>query len=177
MTPERFAALFEESIEKCRRMAVVKGGEYAPGGDRLANFKTNGEMLGLPPLAIWAVYAGKHWDSIRNFVKDHNKGKDRERSEPIEGRLIDLIVYGFLGLGLLEELHVPNRPPEIDPETRKDIETHTILRMINALINDDPEAVVTQEDPEADLPKLKWYPKAMFALWEQFRAKEPCSTA
>jgi len=170
MTPERFAALFEESIEKCRRMAVVKGGEYAPGGDRLANFKTNGEMLGLPPLAIWAVYTGKHWDSIRTFVKDLCEKKDRERSEPIEGRLVDLIVYGFLGLGLLEDLEA--RPEPARP-TIAEIENDAIMRVIHALSSDDPEAVVITEDPDADIPRLKWYPKAMMALWERIKVKEP----
>jgi hypothetical protein len=101
MTPERFSILFEEALAKVRQLAVVKGGEYAPGADRLANFKTNAEALGLPPEAVWAVYAGKHWDSIRTYVRDLNEGKDRERSEPIEGRFLDLIVYCFLGLGLL----------------------------------------------------------------------------
>lgn len=103
MTPERFKKLLEQTFEEARQLEQTKGGEYAPGADRLANFKTNAQALGLPPEAIWATYAGKHWDSIRTYTRDIVEGKTRERSEPIEGRFKDLIVYCILGLGLVEE--------------------------------------------------------------------------
>lgn len=103
MTPENFNLLFESTIKEIRKLAVLKGGEYAPGADRLANFKSNAEALGLKPEAVWAVYAGKHWDAIRTYVRDVVEGKTRERLEPIEGRFHDLIVYLLLGLALVGE--------------------------------------------------------------------------
>ena len=121
MTPERFEELFEASLAKVRHLAVVKGGEYAPGADRLANFKSNADALGLPPEAVWAIYACKHMDSIRTYVRDLNENKDRVRSEPIEGRFLDLIVYCFLGLGLLEErgcIVESQAPAPVPPEVK-----------------------------------------------------------
>lgn len=109
MTPERFAELWNETLADITKLASTKGGEYAPGRDRLANFKENAVSLGLTPEAVWAVYCGKHWDSIRTYVRDINEGKDRERSEPIEGRFKDMIVYCLLGLGLVEDRQNGNR--------------------------------------------------------------------
>ncbi|HWQ08273.1 MAG TPA: hypothetical protein VN436_04175 [Holophaga sp.] len=107
MTPERFQALLEQTFAEARQLEQKKGGEYAPGADRLANFKSNAAALGLPPEAVWAVYAGKHWDSIRTYVSDIVTGTQRERSEPIEGRFRDMLVYLLLGLGLVEEREAP----------------------------------------------------------------------
>lgn len=67
----------------------------------------------------------------------------------------------------------PEEVAAISPEVRRAIEDDAILRMIHALVDDDPEAVVCQQDPEADLPKLMWFPKAMHTLWEQLKVKEP----
>jgi hypothetical protein len=103
MTPEDFNKLFADTVTKLQELARLKGGEYAPGKDRLANFKEQGAALGLPPEAIWAVYAGKHWDSIRTYTRDLIEGKTRERSESIEGRYHDLIVYCVLAIGLLRD--------------------------------------------------------------------------
>jgi hypothetical protein len=52
---------------------------------------------------VWAVYAGKHWDAIQQFIKDQRNGKERERLEPIEGRVDDLLVYLLLFKAMLQE--------------------------------------------------------------------------
>jgi hypothetical protein len=80
----------------------VKGGEYALDDDVLANFKRNAAALGLEPETVWAVYAGKHWDAIQTFVRDTQTGKERVRSEPIIGRVYDLMVYLQLMVAMLE---------------------------------------------------------------------------
>ena len=109
MTPDNFNTLFNSVMDEIRRLAILKGGEYAPGADRLSNFKKNAESLGLRPEAVWAVYAGKHWDAIQTFVRDRMTGVVRERAEPIEGRFHDLIVYCILGLALVVE-------PDYEPD-------------------------------------------------------------
>ena len=103
MTPERFNELWEDTMLRARTLAVGKGGEYAPGEDRLSNFKQNAERLGLKSLDIWAVYAGKHWDAIQTYVTDSRNGVERVRLEGIDGRFLDLIVYAVLGLALVED--------------------------------------------------------------------------
>lgn len=100
---QKWEALLDRTVVKIKELAKIKGGEYAGGQDRLANFRRNGKALGLPMEIIWAVYAGKHWDAIQQFVQDLNTGKERIRAEPIEGRVDDLIVYLILFKAMLEE--------------------------------------------------------------------------
>lgn len=100
---DRWAALVEASYEQIKSLAQKKGGEYSGDDDRLANFRRNGAALGLPMETVWAVYAGKHWDAIQQFIKDQRNGKERERLEPIAGRVDDLLVYLLLFKAMLEE--------------------------------------------------------------------------
>ena len=95
--------LLSATVEKIKSLALVKGGEYSGDDDRLANFRRNGVDVGLPMEVIWRVYAGKHWDSITQYVKDLTAGKDRTRGEPLSGRADDLIVYLLLFKAMLEE--------------------------------------------------------------------------
>ena len=88
--------VIDSTIKNIHFLRDVKGGEYAGDTDALANFRRNAVNLGLNPETIWAVYAGKHWDAISQFVKDLEHGVDRQRAEPITGRIDDLIVYCIL---------------------------------------------------------------------------------
>ena len=79
---------------------TTKGRDYAGGDeDALANFKAAAEQLGVSPYTIWAVYAHKHWSAVMSFVR----AGGQVESEPIEGRLHDVILYCFLLLGLIED--------------------------------------------------------------------------
>ena len=102
--------IFKPTIDEMRRIMLTKGAEYSGDDDRLANFKRNAIALGLDPLQIWAVYAAKHWDAVMQFVKDAGAGKERERGEPIEGRVDDLLNYCMLLKGLLQERKTPVAP-------------------------------------------------------------------
>jgi hypothetical protein len=51
----------------------------------------------------WFFLAGKHLDSITQYVKDVREGKARSRSEPIEGRIDDMVVYSLLLLAIVAE--------------------------------------------------------------------------
>ncbi len=79
----------------------VKGHDYAGDEDALSNFKKHAAELGLTPEQIWGVYAGKHWDAITTFCREGDV-----KSEPIESRIHDVILYCFLLLGLIEEKKV-----------------------------------------------------------------------
>lgn len=100
---DAYKALILRTIEQINSLSTVKGGEYAGDDDRLANFRRNAEALGVSMETCLMVYAGKHWDSLQQFVKDLSTGKDRPRSEPLSGRADDLIVYLILFKAMLEE--------------------------------------------------------------------------
>jgi hypothetical protein len=101
---ERFNILINETTAKLRSLADTKGAEYTQGtDDRLDNFRRRANIYGVPMNFIWAIYAGKHWDALDTFIKDSLKGIDRVRSEPIDGRVHDLIVYLMLLLAILED--------------------------------------------------------------------------
>lgn len=99
----RFDQIIDDTINTIRSLSELKGGEYAGDLDRLANFRRNGEVLGVPMETVWAIYANKHHDAVMQYIKDINAGTTRTRSEPISGRVDDLIVYLLLFKLMLEE--------------------------------------------------------------------------
>lgn len=115
MNQEQFTKLINLTCEQTSDLLIRKGAEYASDADRLANFKNNAERLGMTPLQVWSVYAGKHIDGIQSYMKKiHGVGAsemsinlqviDDKLSEPIEGRFHDLINYCYLGLAILHEI-------------------------------------------------------------------------
>ena len=94
---------FNEIVAKARyrqdSLLEKKGADYTRHDpDRLSNFKRLAKDLDLPPIKIWAVYAGKHWDALMAFIKT-----GKAESEAIEGRFDDLHNYLYLLEGLLED--------------------------------------------------------------------------
>lgn len=98
MQREAFQDLMKEEFEKLLETNQRKGHDYAGDDDALANFKEQAATLGLTPEQIWGVYASKHWAAIMTYVRESGV-----QSEPIEGRIHDLILYGFLLLGMVKE--------------------------------------------------------------------------
>lgn len=103
-THEQFDKILQQTVEEIKNLALLKGGEYSGDIDRLANFRRNGEALGLDMRQIWGVYAAKHWDAIMQYLKDLQQGKERRRLESLAGRADDLIVYLILFKCMLEEV-------------------------------------------------------------------------
>lgn len=103
MNQVEFEKVFAETVDSIKRLLVVKGGEYAGSEDRLANFKRGAERVGIHPYQILWIYLSKHVDSVETFIKDEGKGIRRERSEPIDGRLDDIINYCILMKALIRE--------------------------------------------------------------------------
>ena len=100
---DEYAGIIDETVVQIKKLSELKGGEYAGDVDRLANFRRNATNLGLNMEDVWAVYAGKHWDAIQQYVRDLREGKKRERLESIEGRMDDLIVYLILAKAMHRE--------------------------------------------------------------------------
>ena len=103
MNDADFNELVGSTIATIQNLMVTKGGEYAGSVDRLANFKRGAALTGATPLQVAFIYASKHYDAIATFVRDEAAGTDRPRSEPIEGRLDDLMNYCLLMKGLIQE--------------------------------------------------------------------------
>lgn len=99
MNLEDFNCVVLETTEAINKLLVVKGGEYANSGDRLANFKRGASLTGCTPLQVAFIYASKHYDGIASYVKDPT----RPSSEPIEGRFDDLINYCILMKAIIKE--------------------------------------------------------------------------
>ncbi len=99
MFVEDFGVVVEDARIRQDELLRVKGADYTrKDPDRLSNFKTVANSLGLDPLQVWAVYAGKHWEAIMSYIKT-----GKAESEAIEGRLDDLCNYLYLAEALIKE--------------------------------------------------------------------------
>lgn len=98
-----YARLLADTVDQIVSLSKNKGGEYAGDVDRLANFRRNSVQLGLPMEVIWSIYYNKHHDSLMQFCQDIASGKDRPRTEPISGRVDDMITYLLLFKAMLVE--------------------------------------------------------------------------
>jgi hypothetical protein len=86
LTGER---LIDDAIRECLRVLRLKNPDYSGNsGDRLHQFRSVGEDIGVTPeQALW-VYMHKHLSAIRRYCKD-----GRVDSEGIRGRIVDTINY------------------------------------------------------------------------------------
>lgn len=84
---EAFARTFVDCMSVIRR----KNADYSQGeekSDRIAAFRRIARDIDVPIAKAWAVFAQKHWGAIMRYVKEGSV-----ESEPIEGRITDLINY------------------------------------------------------------------------------------
>jgi hypothetical protein len=105
---QTFVRETEEFFRQCISVMNTKGAEYSGSDDKFANFKRLAAMQGLPIESIWLTYCTKHFDSIVSFVKKRNQGKgvveiEAGLSEPIEGRILDMINYLAILRGIIVE--------------------------------------------------------------------------
>ncbi len=103
ITHEQRAAIVKKFLdEECFPVMLAKGRDYA-GTDHQpdvnANFKRAAERWGIPVLAAWGVYFGKHIDAIETYVRTGGQSE----SEPILGRITDAVNYLFILLALMQD--------------------------------------------------------------------------
>jgi hypothetical protein len=91
MNLDIFLKEHEDLIAKSVDLLKTKNKDYSTDGDPLAGFKKIAKDLGISPFQVWAVFASKHWNALTNFAKD-----GKVESEPIKGRIIDMINYSCL---------------------------------------------------------------------------------
>ncbi len=95
--------LVDQTQDKINQLSVLKGGEYAGDTDRLANFRRNAAQTHVPMEVVWSIYYNKHHDAVMQYVQDIQDGVVRDRSEPLSGRVDDMIVYLILLKAILAE--------------------------------------------------------------------------
>lgn len=92
---EDFVRISKEEYE----VWSCKGIDYTIGNaDRLYNFKSIAEIIGITPEQVWAVYFWKHVCAVLSWAKT-----GRVESEGIKGRFIDIANYAKLGRLIAEE--------------------------------------------------------------------------
>lgn len=115
MNRTQFQQLMQAHYEVIVGINNTKGHDYAGEEDALANLTKDRERVAKiarnnPDLLKWYVFFEKHLSAVMTFLEEGDV-----KSEPIEGRIHDLILYEFLLLGLIKEKTSPFDRPELDP--------------------------------------------------------------
>lgn len=111
MNRTEFSEFRDKHYADIAQINDVKGHDYAGEEDALANFKEAASEMGVSPYVVWYVYFHKHWSAIRTFLEEGSV-----RSEPIEGRIHDAILYLFLLLGLVNDAQPERAQAEVRGE-------------------------------------------------------------
>ena len=100
----------KQFFQECLDVMSTKGREYAGDqeDDKFANFKRVAKLQGIPVTSAWFTYFIKHFDSLASFVRKRNQGVsiieiEMGLSEPISGRIGDMINYLFILNGIIDE--------------------------------------------------------------------------
>jgi hypothetical protein len=106
MTKEEFELIIKKLNQRLSSLRNVKGDEYAPGSDRLQNFKTAAEMNHeTVPSAIWGMLS-KHIVSLADMIRMEyrsRKGRVEFSEKEWEAKLFDAIIYLQLLYAALKE--------------------------------------------------------------------------
>jgi hypothetical protein len=75
----------------CIKCFAEKGAEYTVGSkDRLANFRGVSQDVDVPMEKVWYTFFNKHLRALQSYIKN---GCTVKSNEPIQSRIMDLIVY------------------------------------------------------------------------------------
>lgn len=100
MVIEQYSELIKQLTEHRHGLSASKRKDYTKGSDDvLANFKNVAESTGLRPEQVLLVYMQKQFDAVANYVKSNGQSE----SEPIKERISDLLNYGELLWGLIND--------------------------------------------------------------------------
>lgn len=91
-------AEFDEMLDKCLHVLKTKSLDYAEEGDRLAEFRRTAKKNGVTMRQVWGIYTDKHLESI-----DKWKRGQELLGEPVEDKLMDIIVYCLLAYKMVKE--------------------------------------------------------------------------
>lgn len=102
MTIDERQVYAQELMAKCLDVLKKKGTDYSGKMEAYKNFKDTAQRLGLTKYQVWLTFFDKHVNSIANSVKADPNSPHVE-SEPLEGRIIDVINYAIILGGMLKE--------------------------------------------------------------------------
>jgi len=83
---------------ECIGVMKSKVKSYSGLKDAFGNFKRIAIKRDVPVALVWSIYFEKHLDALNSYLNGQY-----DDSEPIEGRLLDLVNYIFLLYGILAE--------------------------------------------------------------------------
>lgn len=95
--------IIADAIKRAEKLFATKNAEYGDKADILSNFRRLALQQNVPMSTAWFFLAGKHIDTITQYVKDVRENKTRPRSEPIRERIDDMVVYSLLLLAIVAE--------------------------------------------------------------------------
>ena len=94
-----FEPHFAEVMRKCWEIYNAKGRDYTIATeDRLHNFRTEAQLLGITMMQVLHIYFYKHFASFTAYCKT-----GKVESEGIESRIFDMINYLILAHKIIEE--------------------------------------------------------------------------
>lgn len=102
MSQKEMEELIALTFERVMELRRTKGAEYNDDDNCFSDFNAVSRETGLTQEMILKVFAGKHWNSISLHVRDLESGKSRKRTESIEQRIDDAIVYLCLLKGMVK---------------------------------------------------------------------------
>lgn len=102
MNVQTFEKCFEARVDLCRRVLIGKNVDYARGGDKLHNFREVAATEGITMEQALQGMLVKHWQSIRDLLKDLDSGQHHNMAV-WEEKVGDALNYLFLLRGMLEE--------------------------------------------------------------------------
>lgn len=96
------ARIINATFEAVKGLSRSKGEEYDDGENCLDNFGRVASWTGTSPETTLIILASKHWTNIIDYARDMEVGRERNRSERVEARIDDFIVYLCLLKAMIE---------------------------------------------------------------------------
>ena len=105
MLIEQLEKLIEEDLlPKCKDIRTSKGIAYSGKEDKLGNFKRCAALSGMPIEKAWFIYFVKRFDALSSYIRG-----EYVDSEPIDGRIMDLINYLFLLYAIIKDVDLKEK--------------------------------------------------------------------
>ena len=113
MKREELVKEAEDVFEICKTLLRGKGAEYSKDNNVFSVFEKCGDDLDISPLIPIKLFMDKHYSSITSYIKKIVNGTDvntlnSELSEPIDGRIQDMINYLVLLEAYIKQLSDEN---------------------------------------------------------------------
>ena len=95
---ELYDLIQKEILPPCLEIMKSKGEAYSGKEDKLGNFKRCAKLADVSTEKAWFIYFVKHFDALSAYIRG-----EYSDSEPIKGRILDLVNYLFLLTAILKE--------------------------------------------------------------------------